>query len=67
MIYYIMAGKQVVPKSFRVSIEANEIILEVQKRDFRDFPTFMKLALLEYVKGKHPDLYEALAQEFTPQ
>ena len=62
-----MADKQVVSKGFRVSGKADEILKEVSKRDFREFPTVVRLALLEYVKTRHPDLYDALAQEFTPQ
>ena len=62
-----MADKQVVSKGFRVSEKADEILKEVSKRDFRDFPTIVRLALLEYVEKRHPDLYEPLAEEFTPQ
>ena len=62
-----MANKQNVSKGFRVSEEADEILKEVSKRDFRDFPTIVRLALLEYVQKNHQDLYEALAVEFTPQ
>ena len=61
-----MADKQTVSKGFRVSAKADEILREVSKRDFRDFPTVVKFALLGYVKGRHPDLYEDLASEFTP-
>lgn len=62
-----MADKQIVSKGFRVSVKADEVLREVSKRDFREFPTVVRLALLEYVKARHPDLYDALAQEFTPQ
>ena len=62
-----MADKQVVSKGFRVSGKADEILKEISKRDFRDFPTVVRFALLEYVHKKHPDLYDALAEEFTPQ
>ncbi|MDR1325367.1 MAG: hypothetical protein LBK00_04945 [Treponema sp.] len=61
-----MADKQVVSKGFRVSANADEILREVSKRDFRDFPTVVRLALLEYVQKRHPDLYDPLAEEFTP-
>jgi len=63
----VMANKQVVSKGFRISIKADEILKEVSKRDFRDFPTVVRFSLLEYVQKKHPDLYEALSAEFTPQ
>ena len=66
-IIIVMADKQVVSKGFRVSAKADEILKEVSKRDFRDFPTVVRLALLEYVQDRHPDLYDALAVEFTPQ
>jgi hypothetical protein len=62
----VMADKQVVSKGFRVSANADEILREVSKRDFRDFPTVVRLALLEYVQKRHPDLYDPLAEEFTP-
>ena len=62
-----MADKQIVSKGFRISDNADVILKEVSKRDFREFPTVVRLALLEYVQKRHPDLYEALAQEFTPQ
>jgi len=62
-----MANKQVVSKGFRVSAEADEILRTVCKRDFRDFPTIVRLALLEYVQKRHPDLYYTLAEDFTPQ
>jgi hypothetical protein len=62
-----MADKQVVSKGFRVSVKADEILKEVSKRDFRDFPTVVRYALLEHVQKQHPDLYESLAAEFTPQ
>ena len=62
-----MADKQIVSKGFRISTKADEILKEVSKRDFRDFPTVVRLAVLEYVQKQHPDLYEALAVEFTPQ
>lgn len=62
-----MADKQVVSKGFRVSAKADEILKEVSKRDFRDFPTIVRYALLEYVQKRHPDLYDALADDFTPQ
>ena len=61
------AGKQVVTKGFRISSTADEILREVSKRDFRDFPTVTRLASLEYVQKHHSDLYETLATEFTPQ
>jgi hypothetical protein len=61
-----MADKQVVSKGFRVSAKADEILREVSKRDFRDFPTVVRLALLEYVQKRHADLYDPLAEEFTP-
>jgi hypothetical protein len=61
-----MADKQVVSKGFRVSAKADEILREVSKRDFRDFPTVVRLALLEYVQKRHPDLYGPLSEEFTP-
>jgi len=48
-------------------VKADEILREVSKRDFHEFPTVVRLALLEYVQDKHPGLYEALALEFTPQ
>jgi len=63
----VMADKQVVSKGFRVSVKADEILKEVSKRDFRDFPTVVRFSLLGYVKEQHPDLYDALATEFTPQ
>lgn len=63
----VMADKQVVSKGFRISEKADEVLKEVSKRDFRDFPTVVRFALLEYVQKKHPDLYETLAVEFTPQ
>jgi len=63
----VMANKQIVSKGFRVSLKADEILKEVSKRDFRDFPTVVRFSLLEYVQKKHPDLYETLALEFTPQ
>jgi len=62
-----MADKQVVSKGFRISVKADEILKEVSKRDFRDFPTVVRFSLLEYVQRQHPDLHEALAAEFTPQ
>jgi len=62
----VMADKQVVSKGFRVSARADEILREVSKRDFRDFPTIVRYALLEYIKERYPDLYEDLALEFTP-
>jgi hypothetical protein len=61
-----MADKQVVSKGFRVSAKADEILREVSKRDFRDFPTVVRLALLEYVQKRHPDLSDPLSEEFTP-
>jgi hypothetical protein len=61
-----MTNKQVVSKGFRVSAKADEILREVSKRDFRDFPTVVRLALLEYVQKRHPDLHDPLAEEFTP-
>jgi hypothetical protein len=61
-----MANKQVVSKGFRVSAKADEILREVSKRDFRDFPTVVRLALLEYVQKRHVDLYDPLSEEFTP-
>jgi hypothetical protein len=61
-----MADKQVVSKGFRVSAKADEILREVSKRDFRDFPTVVRLALLEYVQKRHSDLYDPLSEEFTP-
>jgi hypothetical protein len=64
---YVMADKAVVSKGFRVSQKADDVLREVSKRDFRDFPTVVRLALLEYVQSRHPDLYDALAEEFTPQ
>ena len=67
IIFIIMAEKQVVSKGFRVSEKADEVLKEVSKRDFRDFPTVVRFALLEYVQKRHPDLYDALAEEFTPQ
>jgi len=63
----VMADKQVVSKGFRVSVKADEILKEVSKRDFRDFPTVVRYSLLGYVQKQHPDLYDALAAEFTPQ
>ena len=62
-----MADKQVVSKGFRVSVKADEILKEFSKRDFRDFPTLVRLALLEYAEKRHPDLHDVLAEEFTPQ
>ena len=62
-----MADKQTVSKGFRISEKADGILKEVSKRDFRDFPTVVRFALLEYVQKRHPDLHEALAEEFTPQ
>ena len=62
-----MADKKDVHKGFRVSGKADEILKEISKRDFRDFPTIARLALLEYAQKRHPDLYESLAEEFTPQ
>jgi predicted DNA-binding protein len=59
--------KQAITKSFRISVKAEEILKEVSKRDFREFATISRYALLEYVQKRHPDLYEALAEEFTPQ
>jgi hypothetical protein len=61
-----MADKQVISKGFRVSAKADEILREVSKRDFRDFPTVVRLALLEYVQKRHPDLHAPLSEEFTP-
>jgi hypothetical protein len=66
-IIIVMAGKKFVSKGFRVSADTDEILREVSKRDFRDFPTIVRLALLEYVQKRHPDLYESLAKDFTPQ
>jgi len=66
-IIKFMADKQIVSKGFRISAKADEILREVSKRDFRDFPTVVRLSLLEYVQKQHKDLYEALAAEFTPQ
>jgi len=63
----VMAEKQVISKGFRVSAKAEEILKEVSKRDFRDFPTIVRYALIEYVQKRHPDLYDALAEDFTPQ
>jgi len=62
-----MADKQVVSKGFRISVKADEILKEVSKRDFRDFPTIVRYALLEYVQKRHSDLSDALAEDFTPQ
>jgi len=62
-----MPDKQTVSKGFRVSAKADEVLKEVAKRDFRDFPTIVRLALLEYVQKRHPDIYAPLAEEFTPQ
>jgi hypothetical protein len=62
-----MTGKQVISKGFRISAKADKILKEVSKRDFRDFPTIVRLALLEYVQKRHSDLYEGLAADFTPQ
>jgi len=66
-IIIAMAGKQIIPKGFRVSTKADEILKEISKRDFRDFPTVVRLALLEYAHKHHPDLYDSLALELTPQ
>jgi hypothetical protein len=63
----VMADKQVVSKGFRISVKADDILKEISRRDFRDFPTVVRYSLLEYVQKQHPDLYEALAAEFTPQ
>jgi hypothetical protein len=63
----VMADKQVISKGFRISAKADEILKEVSKRDFRDFPTVVRFALLEYVQKRHEDLYETLATEFTPR
>ena len=63
----VMADKQTVSKGFRISEKADVVLREVSKRDFRDFPTVVRFALLEYVQKRHPDLYVALAEEFTPQ
>ncbi len=62
-----MADKSTISKGFRISEKADEILKEISKRDFRDFPTLVRLSLLEYVQKRHPDLYEPLAEEFTPQ
>ena len=62
-----MPQKPTISKGFRISEKTDEILREVSKRDFRDFPTLVRLALLEYVQKRHPDLYDALAEEFTPQ
>jgi hypothetical protein len=62
-----MADKQVISKGFRISAKADEILKEVSKRDFRDFPTVARYALLEYVQKRHPDFYNALAEDFTPR
>ena len=62
-----MPDKQIISKDFRVSEKADVILREVSKRDFRDFPTVVRYALLEYVQKRHPDLYDALAEDFTPQ
>jgi hypothetical protein len=62
-----MDEKAVVSKGLRISSNADKILKEVAKRDFRDFPTIARFALLEYVQKRHPDLQEALAKEFTPQ
>jgi len=62
-----MADKQVVSKGFRISAKADEILKEVSKRDFRDFPTIVRYTLLEYVQKRHPDLSAPLAEDFTPQ
>jgi len=67
MIIKFMADKQIISKGFRVSAKADEILKEISKRDFRDFPTVVRFSLLEYVQKKHPDLYDALSAEFTPQ
>jgi len=66
-IIIVMPEKKFISKGFRVSVNADEILREVSKRDFRDFPTIVRFALLEYVQKRHPDLYEALAEDFTPQ
>ena len=62
-----MKEKQALNKNFRISGKADKILKEVSKRDFRDFPTVVRFSLLEYVQKRHPDLYDALAEEFTPQ
>ena len=62
-----MPDKQNISKGFRVSLKVDEILKEVSKRDFRDFPTVVRYALLEYVQKHHPDLYNNLADEFTPR
>ena len=67
IIINVMPDKKFVSKGFRVSVHADEILREISKRDFRDFPTVVRFALLEYVQKRHPDLYEALAEDFTPQ
>jgi hypothetical protein len=62
-----MPGKSDVSKGFRMSQKADTILKEISKRDFRDFPTVVRLALLEYTQKRHPDLYKELVEEFTPQ
>jgi hypothetical protein len=59
--------KQIISIGFRISGKADEILKAVSRRDFRDWPTVVRLALLEYVQKRHPDLYNGLAEEFTPQ
>jgi len=59
--------KQIISKGFRLSAKADEILKEVSKRDFRDFPTIVRYALLEYVQKRHSDLSGPLAEELTPQ
>ena len=62
-----MPDKQVISKGFRISLKVDDILKEVSKRDFRDFPTVVRCALLEYVQKHHQDLYKDLADEFTPK
>jgi hypothetical protein len=62
-----MADKKYVSRGFRITAKADEIIREVSKRDFREWATIARLSVLEYVEKRHPDLYEPLAKEFTPQ
>ena len=61
-----MGDKQTVSKGFRISAKADELLKEVSKRDFRDFPTIVRLALLEYVEKRHPDLHTELEIDFRP-
>ena len=62
-----MAGKKILNKTLRMSEKTEKILKEFSRRNFQDFPTIVRFALLEYIKNREQDLYKELVEEFTPQ